>query len=171
MRPPATLRDAHAVRPVRPAAMHPILRSTLLGAFLGSVAVAGAYGLLVAAGLVPEAPFVDAWQRVFGGGWVPAAVLGTAAFLAIGTLWGVPFTLVPDPSVPAAMAYAALPTMWALVGWPALIGRPTFAGGDPSDIMMTVLMTVGVWGGVLGGYAQRRTTIAGRAASKRRRRA
>ncbi|WP_412067510.1 hypothetical protein [Rubrivirga sp. IMCC43871] len=152
--------------------MHPIFRSTLLGAFLGSVAVAGAFGLLVLAGLVDEAPFVGAWQSVFGGGWVVASVLGGAAFLAIGTLWGVPFTLVPRPTVGAAMLYAILPTLWALVGWPSLLGRPTFAGGDSAVVMLTVMMNVGVWGGILGAYAHRHTTAEGRhQASLRRRKA
>ena len=149
--------------------MHPILRSTLLGAFLGSAAVAGAFGLLVLLGLIQKAPYVGEWQAVFGGGWVVATVLGAAAFLAIGTLWGVPFTLVPRPTVGAAMLYAALPTLWALAGWPSLRGRPTFAGGDPSAIMVTVIMNVGIWGGILGAYAHRYTTAEGRRQSSSRR--
>lgn len=152
--------------------MHPIFRSTLLGAFLGAVAVAGTFGLLVLGGLMAEAPFVGAWQSVFGGGWVVATVLGGAAFLAIGTLWGVPFTLVPHPTVGAAMLYAILPTLWALVGWPSLLGQRTFAGGDPAAVMLTVMMNVGVWGGILGAYAHRHTTAKGRReASLHRRRA
>ena len=149
--------------------MHPIFRSTLLGAFLGSAAVAGAFGLLVLIGLVHKAPYVSEWQGVFGGNWVVATVLGGAAFLAIGTVWGIPFTLVPRPTVGAAMLYAILPTLWALAGWPSLRDRPLFAGGDPAAIMVTVIMNVGIWGGILGAYSHRYTTAEGRRqASKRR---
>ncbi len=150
--------------------MHPIFRSTVLGALIGSAAVAGTFGLLVLVGLMPEAPFVGAWRGLFGGGWIVATVLGGAAFLGIGTLWGVPFTLVPRPTVGAAMLYAILPTLWALVGWPSLRGQPTFAGGDSAAVMVTVMMNVGVWGGILGAYAYRHTTAEGRREASLRRR-
>lgn len=150
--------------------MHPILRSTLLGAFLGAVAVAGLFGLLVLSGLVTKAPFVSAWQDVFGGDWLTATLLGGAAFLAIGTLWGLPFTLVPRPTIAAAMVYALLPTLWALAGWPSVRGRPMFAGGDSAAIMSTLMMNVGVWGSILGAYAHRHTTAQGKHEAALRRR-
>lgn len=151
--------------------MHPIFRSTLLGAFIGSVAVAGSFGFLVLVGLMQKAPYVGAWQGMFGGNWIIATVLGGAAFLAIGTLWGVPFTLVPRPTVGAAMLYAILPTLWALAGWPSLRGQPTFAGGDSGAVMVTVMMNVGIWGGILGAYAHRHTTAEGRREASKRRKA
>ncbi len=159
----------HAVS-ITPGIMHPIFRSTLIGAFLGAVAVAGIFGLLVLVGLTSKAPFVGAWQEVFGGGWLTATVLGGAAFLAIGTLWGVPFTLVPRPTIASAMVYALLPTLWALAGWPSIRGRPMFAGGDSAAIMLTLMMNVGIWGTILGAYAHRHTTAEGkREASLQRR--
>ncbi|MGB3543214.1 hypothetical protein [Rubrivirga sp.] len=146
--------------------MHPIIRSTLLGAFLGSLAVAGVFGLLVLTGLMSKAPFVGAWQELFGGGWVTATVFGGLAFLAIGTAWGAPFTLVPRPTILAAMIYALLPTLWALAGWPSLRGRPTFAGGDSAAIMTTLMINVGIWGTILGAYAHRHTTAEGKLEAK-----
>lgn len=149
--------------------MHPILRATLRGAFWGSVAVAGVFGLLVLVGLMREAPFVGAWKDLFGGDWITATALGGLSFLAIGTLWGIPYTLVPRPSIISAMVYALLPTLWALAGWPSIQGRPMFGGGDSTVIMGALMMNVGVWGSILGAYAHRHTTAEGkREASLRR---
>ena len=132
-------------------------RVALTGAFLGSLAVVGVFGLLLLIGQIPKAPFVAQWQDFFGGGWVAATLLGGAAFVIIGTLWGLPFAWVSDPTIPKAMAYAVLPTLWALGAWPALNGQPVFAGGDPVGILVPVGMNVVIWGSLLGWYTRQHT--------------
>ena len=136
--------------------MTPSIRAALTGALLGSLAVVAAFGLLLLVGQIPKAPFVAAWQTFFGGGWVLATVLGGALFVLIGTLWGLPFAWVPNPTVPKAMAYGLVPTAWALVAWPAINGQPIFAGGDPVGLLLTLLMNVVIWGSLLGWYTRRR---------------
>lgn len=137
--------------------MSPTVRTALTGAFIGSLAVVAAFGLLLLIGQIPKAPFVAQWQEMMGGGWLLATLLGGAAFVAIGTLWGLPFAWVPNPTILKGMLYALLPTVWALVAWPAINGKPVFAGGDPVGILIPVVMNVVIWGSILGWYTSRRT--------------
>ena len=135
--------------------MTPTVRAALTGAFLGSLAVVGAFLILLVIGQIPKAPFVGQWQTFFGGGWVLASVLGGALFVLIGTLWGLPFAWVPRPTIPKAMLYALVPTLWAIWAWPAINGQPVFAGGDPVGLLIPVVMNVVIWGSILGWYARR----------------
>lgn len=137
--------------------MKPTPKTALTGAFIGSVAVAGALGLLVLLGQIPKAPFVAAWQGMVGGGWVAAAVLGGAAFIAIGTLWGLLMTFVPNPTIVKGLLVGIVPTIWALVVWPAIQGNPILADGAPKGILIPVVMNVVIWGSILGWYADRHT--------------
>ncbi len=135
--------------------MTPTVRASLTGAFLGSLAVAATLALLVLLGVVPQTGYVASWKAIAGGGWGTAAVFGGALFLLIGTLWGLPFAWVPRPTIPKAWLWALVPTAWALVGWPLVLGNPPLAGGDPKGLVLTFLMNVGIWGTVLGAYARR----------------
>ena len=135
--------------------MTPTFRSALTGAFYGSLAVVGAFGLLLLLGQIPAAPFVGQWQAFFGGGWQLATVLGGLAFVAIGTLWGAPFAWVPRPTILKGMLWGIVPTLWALVAWPAINGQPVLADGDPKGIVLPILMNVVIWGSILGWYTQR----------------
>ena len=135
--------------------MHASIRAVLTGALIGSVAVVGAFGLLVLVGQIPKAPFAAQWQTLFGGDWRTGVLLGGLAFVAIGTLWGLPFAAVPHPTVPKAMAWAIVPTLWALAGWPAVQGTPLFADGDPAGVLIPIVMNIVVWGSLLGWYARR----------------
>lgn len=137
--------------------MPPIVRTALTGAFLGALAVVAAFGLLVLIGQVPKAPFVGQWQSAFGGGWVSALLLGGALFVLIGTLWGLPFAWVPNPTIGKGMLYAVVPTLWALIVWPAINGQPILAGGDPVGILIPIVMNVVIWGSILGWYCRRHT--------------
>ncbi|WP_412063028.1 hypothetical protein [Rubrivirga sp. IMCC45206] len=130
--------------------MTPTLRSALIGAMYGSVAVVGAFGLMVVLGMIPKAPFTAQWQELAGGGWLLATVLGGLTFVAIGTLWGAPFAWVPRPTMGKAWLWAIVPTLWAVWAWPALTGKPTFAGGDPVGLLIPVVMNVVIWGSILG---------------------
>ena len=137
--------------------MTPTVRAVLFGAFFGSIAVAATLALLVLVGVIPMAGYAASWTAVAGGGWVAAALLGGAVFVLIGTLWGLPFAWVPRPTIPKAWLWALVPTAWALVGWPLVLGNPLFAGGDPKGLVLTFLMNVGIWGTILGAYARRPT--------------
>ncbi len=137
--------------------MKPTPRTVLTGAFLGSLAVVAAFGLLLLVGPIPKAPFVAAWQGMVGGGWVAATVLGGAAFVLIGTLWGLLLLPVSHPTIGKGMLVAIVPTLWALVAWPALQGGPILAGGDPTGILIPIVMNVVIWGSLLGWYADRHT--------------
>lgn len=134
--------------------MTPTVRAALTGAFWGSLAVVGAMLLLLLLGQIPKAPFTGQWQSFFGGGWVLASVLGGALFVLIGTLWGLPFAWVPRPTIPKAMLWAVVPTLWAVAAWPAINGQPAFAGGLPG-LLIPVVLNVVIWGSILGWYTRR----------------
>lgn len=125
------------------------------GSLLGSLAVVSTSGVLILFGQVSEPLFVAQWQLLFGGGWLKAAVFGGAAFVLIGKLWSFPFAAIPDPTVLKGMAYGVLPAFWELVPWPFLLGEPMMAGGSPKGIVIAVVMSVVIWGGLLGWYAGR----------------
>jgi hypothetical protein len=92
-----------------------------------------------------------------GGGWVTATIIGGALFIAIGTLWGLLMTLVPYPTIAKGLLVGIVPTIWALVVWPAIQGNPLLAGGDPKGILIPVVMNIVIWGSIVGWYTQRHT--------------
>ncbi len=90
-----------------------------------------------------------------GGGWVLAAVLGGLTFVLIGALWGLPFALVPRPTVLKGMLYGFVP---ALFGWtvlPLVLGGAVFGGFALMALLIPFVMNVLIWGSILGWYAQR----------------
>ena len=133
------------------------LRTSFVGALYGSVAVALSLALLVLVGAIPKAPYVGNWQDLIGGGWVAGAALGGAVFVLIGALWGLPFSLVPDPTVLKGMLYGFVP---ALFGWtvlPLTMGGEVFGGFALPALLIPFVMNVLVWGSLLGWYADRYT--------------
>ena len=138
-------------------------KTCFVGALYGSVAVALALALLVLIGQMPKAPYVGNWQSLVGGDWVAGAVLGGLAFVLIGALWGLPFALVPRPTVLKGMVYGLVP---ALFGWtvlPLVMGGELFGGFALMGLLVPFVMNVLIWGSILGWYA-RRHAAAGAAA-------
>lgn len=131
------------------------IRTVSTGSLLGSLVVVSTSGALVLLGQVQEPLFVAHWQLLFGGGWLAAAVFGGAAFVLIGKLWCFPFAAVPNPTVLKGMAYGVLPAFWELVPWPIVLGEPILAGGSLKGVVIAVVLSVVIWGGLLGWYAGR----------------
>lgn len=133
------------------------LRQGFTAGLLGSLAVAGALGLLVLAGTIPKAPFVAAYQSTFGGGWILATIAGGLLFVLFGALWAVPFALlVPNPTVLKGMAYGLLPTLWAWTFVPAVLtGGALFGGLTAKGLLIPVVMNVLIWGSIVGWYGRR----------------
>ena len=134
------------------------LKTCFVGALYGSVAVALSLALLVLLGQMPKAPYVGNWQGLVGGGWVPAAVLGGLAFVGIGALWGLPFALVPRPTVLKGMLYGFVPALFGWTALPLVMGGELFGGFALPALLVPLVMNVLIWGSILGGYAQRHTT-------------
>ena len=133
------------------------LKTVFVGALYGSVAVALSLAVLVLVGMMPKAPYVGNWQTLVGGGWVAGAALGGVAFVLIGALWGLPFSLVPDPTVVKGMLFGFVP---ALFGWtvlPLTMGGELFGGFALPALLVPFVMNVVVWGSLLGWYADRHT--------------
>lgn len=142
--------------PHRPTPVKPTLRDAAIGAFLGSLAVTGTLALLVVVGLIPAAPWVSFWQAIWPTeDWVVPGFVGVLGFVAIGTLWGVPFALVEDPSPFKGFVYGVLPTLWALTGVPLLTGDAPLANLNPVGLAIPIVMNCLIWGTLLGWYAQR----------------
>lgn len=136
--------------------MSATLRDAAIGAFLGSLAVVGAFGLLVLFGLVPEAPWVTMWLHLFGGtGWVLPTVLGGLAFLVLGTLWGLPFAFVNEPSSFKGIVYGIVPTIWAWSGVPLILGTAPMGGLKPLGLAIPIVMNCLIWGSILGWWCHR----------------
>lgn len=133
------------------------IRDAAFGAFLGSLAVVGAFGLLVVMGVENAAPWVLMWQKLFGGeAWLLPAILGGLAFVAIGTLWGLPFAFFEEPSTFKGIVYGIVPTIWAWTGVPLILGRPPLGGLDPIAVSIPVVMNCLIWGSILGWWCQRK---------------
>ena len=136
--------------------MKPSLRDAAIGALLGSLAVVGAFGLLVVFGIVKAAPWVLMWQRFVGGeGWVLAAIVGGVLFVGIGVLWGLPFALVEEPSPFKGVVYGVLPTVWAWTGMAILLGQPPLGGLRPDGVLIPIVMNGLIWGSILGAWCRR----------------
>jgi hypothetical protein len=132
-------------------------RTAFVGGLIGSLAVAGALGLLVLFGPPPKAMFVAAYQQTLGGGWVAATIIGGVLFLLFGALWAVPFpALFSRPTIGKGILWGIVPTLWALTFVPAvLLGKPMFAGGNPVGIIIPIVMNGLIWGSIVGWYCRR----------------
>ena len=131
-----------------------------MGGLWGSLAVAGAIGLLVLVGVVPKAPFTASYQSVLGGGWVAATVIGGVLFVLIGALWAVPFALlVPNPTVLKGVLFGLLPTLWAWTFVPAVLtDGPLFGGFTAMGLLIPIVMNCLIWGSIVGWYCARHVT-------------
>ena len=137
--------------------MYASFRDAATGALIGSLAVVGAFGLLVPFGIVKVAPWVQMWQTFVGGeGWVVPAILGGILFVGIGVLWGLPFKFVNEPSAFKGMVYGVLPTVWAWSAVPLMLGTAPFGGLDPLAVAIPVIMNCLIWGSILGWWCERK---------------
>lgn len=132
-------------------------RTSFVGALYGSIAVALSLAALTLAGVFPKAPYVDNWQTIVGGGWVAGAILGGAAFVLIGALWGLPFSLVPNPTIGKGMLYGFVPTLFGWAVLPLVMGGAVFGGFALPALLIPIVMNVVIWGSILGWYASRHT--------------
>jgi hypothetical protein len=131
------------------------LKTCFLGALYGSVAVALSLALLALIGQIPKAPYVGNWQSLIGGGWMAGAVLGGLAFILIGALWGLPFSLVKNPTVLKGMLYGFVPSLFGWIVLPVILGGEMFGGFALPALLIPFVMNVLIWGSILGWYAQR----------------
>lgn len=139
--------------------MKPTLQTVFVGALIGAVAVALALALLVLIGQMPAAPYVGNWQNIvgIGDGWLTAAILGGVAFILIGALWGLPFSLVSNPTIGKGMLYGLVPALFGWVVLPLAMGGEAFGGFALKALLIPFVMNVLIWGSILGWYARRHT--------------
>lgn len=133
------------------------LKTCFIGALYGSVAVALSLALLALIGQIPKAPYVGNWQDLVGGGWVTGAVLGGLAFILIGALWGLPFSLVKNPTVLKGMLYGLVPALFGWIVLPLVMGGALFGDFALMALLIPFVMNVLIWGSILGWYAARHT--------------
>lgn len=146
-------------------------KTGFIGGLWGSLAVAGALGLLVLVGMAPKAPFVASYQNVLGGGWITAAIIGGLLFILFGALWAVLFAvLVPNPTVLKGILFGLVPTLWAWTFVPAVLtGGPLFGDFTAKGLLIPIVMNCLIWGSIVGWYCARRTAASPAAAPARER--
>lgn len=148
------------------------IKTGFVGGLIGGAAVVLTVSLLVFVGVIPKAPFVPAWQSMFGGGWVAAAVLGGLLFVVGGGIWGALFALlVPNPTVLKGVLFGILPTLFSgLFVTPVVIGGPVFNDFALLPNLIGLTMNCLIWGSLTGWYCARHIAAsanAGRAGAVR----
>ena len=135
-------------------------KTGFIGGVWGSLAVAGAIGLLVLIGMAPKAMYTAAYQTSIGGDWLTATIIGGLLFVLIGALWAVPFALlVPNPTIIKGMLFGLLPTLWAWTFVPGvLLDAPLFGGFTLPGLLIPIVMNCLIWGSIVGWYCERRTS-------------
>lgn len=82
-----------------------------------------------------------------------APLVGAAAFLLAGALWGALYgAMVPRPNIKNGLGFSVLPWLFVmLVNYPVL-GKPVFGGGKPKPILVPLLLNA-LWGAFVGASA------------------
>ena len=137
------------------------LKTGFVGGLIGGAAVVLTVSLVVLLGVIPQAPFVPAWQAMFGGGWVPAAIFGGLLFVVGGGIWGALFALlVPNPTVLKGVLFGLLPTLFSgLFVTPVVIGGPVFNGFALVPTLLGLAVNCLIWGSLVGWYCARHLTM------------
>ena len=79
-----------------------------------------------------------------------AAIIGALAFLAAGAAWGAIYALaVSQISVASGALFGVAPWLCVMLVILPMLGKPLFAGGNPTAIAIPLVLNV-IWGALVG---------------------